>query len=459
MIRKFKGILFLLIFILITAGCASDSSSPDNNNGNNEGNEQENNEQEDNLFEYSFDSSISGEVTFWIFGTEQVYRDIIDEFNKEYPDVTVDLVPMPAGELHDKLQTTINTGSGAPDVAQIQEGAFTRYSVEEDLLVDLLQPPYNAGKYEELVSDYSWQRWRSIDGKRLLGMPWDVTSGVFYYREDLYEQVGLPNDPEELGEYLQDKDNVLNAVQTLAANDMYFSDWRDLPAVQYGDSLGYFDSDFNYTRNTDRMVELLDVVKEGIQLGWAPQLGYMSDEGKQMINQGKIASVFKGSFAARELSEVFPDQAGKWRATVMPLGVNVGLGGSTFVMPEQSENKDAAWAFIEWMNTAEEAWKVFTGNSVQTAWKHIAALPWYQDHENEYLGGQKDFKLYNSIDDNIPTKRLTPLDGQAWDVYIEGLNEAVNENIDSKTILNQIESDTLKQLAPEIEEIKSMMEE
>src|SRR5690606_2927544 len=113
---------------------------------------------------------------------------------------------------------------------------------------------------------------------------WDVTPGIFYYREDIYEQMGLPSDPEELGEFLQSEENVLDAAQTLAANDIYMWDWRDLPAVQYGDSLGYFDSDYNWTRNTDRMAELFDLVKSGIQLGWAPQIcGLCSDEGRQLM--------------------------------------------------------------------------------------------------------------------------------------------------------------------------------
>src|SRR5690606_15034044 len=449
-----KVFLFLLLLFLVLAGCSKGSSTTEGDSDTNKGNEEDGNKPQ---FEYSFDSTISGDVTFWIFGTEQVYRDIITEFNKVYPDVNVKLVPLNGADLHNNLQTTLATGSGAPDVAQVNQGNFPRY-IMDDLLVDLLQPPYNAGKYKELVSEYSWERWKSIDGEQLLGMPWDVTVGVFYYRQDLYDEMGLPSDPEDLGEYLQDPNNHLEAAKTFAANDIYMLQWRDTPAVHYGDTLGYFDSEFNYLRNDEKMADLLDFVKQGIQIGWAPQMNVLgTDEGKQLVNQGKVASFPLGSFGARELKNVFPDQARKWRATKMPLCINVGLGGSTFVIPSQSNNKDAAWALVEWMMTAEEAWKVFSVNSVQSAWKHIAEMPWYQERENEFLGGQQDFKLYDSIDDNIPVRRFTPLDNQAWQIYIDGLNESINNNIDSKTILNQIESDTLKQLGTEIEELKAKM--
>src|SRR5690606_7778994 len=266
-----------------------------------------------------------------------------------YPNIKVNVIGLEFGPLHDQLQTTLAAGTGAPDVAQVEQGQFPRYSTS-DLLEDLLQPPYNAQEYREYVSEYNWERWKSVDGKRLVGLPWDVTPGVFYYREDIYEAMGLPSDPEELGDFLQSSENLLDAAQTLAANDIYMYDWRDLPAVQYGDAIGYFDSNYNWTRNNDKMAELVDIVKQGIQIGWAPQLsGLGSDEGKQLMKQGKIASLTMGSWGARDIEAVLPEQAGKWRATRMPLDVNVGLGGSSFVMPSQGENKELAWAFMEWM--------------------------------------------------------------------------------------------------------------
>src|SRR5690606_14513732 len=187
-------------------------------------------------------------------------------------------------------------------------------------------------------------------------------------------------------------------------------------------------------------------VKEGIQIGWAPQLGYMSEEGKQLVKQGKLASVTKGSFAARDLALHFPDQEGKWRATTMPLGLAVGAG-STFVLPAQGQNKEAAWAFVEWMTLSEDAWKIFVEHSVQPSYTHIAALPWYQEHTNDFLGGQQDFKLYSSIDSQIPVKRLTPLDDRAWQHFIQNFNKSINENIDSKTILQQLEDTVMNEFA------------
>lgn len=442
--KKYSFMVMMLFFVILFAACSNKGASTDDNNNNGE-KEKEN----ERLFE--IDASLEGEITFWTF-TPDIYIDIVKGFNKDYPNIKVKVVGMEG--LENQLQTTLAAGTGAPDVSQVEQGSFARFSTN-DLLEDLLQPPYNAGQYKEYLTDYNWERWHSVDGKRLLGMPWDVTPGIFYYREDIYEQMGLPSDPEELGEFLQSEENVLDAAQTLAANDIYMWDWRDLPAVQYGDSLGYFDSDYNWTRNTDRMAELFDLVKSGIQLGWAPQIcGLCSDEGRQLMMQGKIASLAGGSFLARELANVLPEQSGQWRATRLPLDVNAGLGGSSFVIPAQGNNKELAWAFVQWMTLSEEAWKVFVEHSVQPSYTHITALPWYQELTNEYLGGQQDYKLYSSLEGNIPVKRMTPLDGSAWTIFIDSLNESINNNIDSKTILNQIETDVMKELGSEIEKLK-----
>lgn len=445
--------MILMVTVLIFSACSSDSSKSGTNNNNNNNNHE--NEQQENEEVFEIDPDLEGDISFWTF-TPDIYEEVIEGFNKDYPNINVEVVGVEMGDLHDNLQTTMAAGSGAPDVAQVVQGEFPRYSTE-DLLEDLLQSPYDAGRYQEYTSDYSWERWKSVDGKRLLGMPWDITTSIYYYREDLYEQVGLPNDPEELGEYLQDKDNVLNVAQTLAANDMYMFEWRDSPAVQYGDAVGYFDSDYNWTRNSDEMIELLDVVKQGTQIGWSAQAGIFSDEGKQLVNQGKLVSLPLGSWGARDLQMHFPEQEGKWRATKMPLGINFG-GGSTFVIPSQGEQKDAAWALVEWMTLAEESWKVLVEHSVQPSLFHITSLPWYEEHTNDYLGGQQDYKLFSSVDSSIPVRRYTPLDGVAWDHFIEGLNDAVDNNIDSKAALNQIEEDAMKELAPEIEELKAEME-
>jgi multiple sugar transport system substrate-binding protein len=401
----------------------------------------------------SIDKDFPGEVTVWTFTTEEAFKQVADSFMKEYPNIKVNIVNL-GWEVHDKLQTTLAAGSGAPDVALVEQGQFPRY-VTGGVLEDLLMPPYDAGRYESGVSEYNWNRWKSVDGAKLLGMPWDVTPGVLYYRADIYEQLGLPSDPLDLAQYMEDPDNIIAIAQTLKADGKYFMEWGDGPVHWGGDEVGYFDTQLNWTRNSARLVELLDVTKRGEQIQWAPyQAGLWSDEGKAMVKKGELTGMVLGSWGAREIANTFPELSGKWRATVMPLGIHAGLGGSSFVLPSQSKNKEAAWAFMEYINLSEEAWKIWTGQSIQPGWKHIQELSWYVSHTNEYLGGQEDYKLYQEIEQNIPPRTLNPLDGKAWGIWLEGVQKAIKNNLDSKAIIQEIDENAQKQLKPDLDKLK-----
>ena len=404
-----------------------------------------------NELELSFDSSLSGEITFWTW-VGDMFEEIIPDFNKVYPNIKVNVIGMDFNSVHEKLQTTLAAGSGAPDLTHIGIGEIPRFNSE--LLEDLLQPPYNAGRYQEDVYPFMWEVGKSANGKQLLALPWDITPGVFYYRADIYEQMGLPTDPDELGEYLQDPDNVLTAAQTLAANDMYMYEWADSPVNHYGDEIGYFDNDYKWVRNNEKMAQMLDFTKKGGQVGWAPHVGFNSDEGKQLIKQGKLVSFPLGSWGANELEIQFQEQSGKWQVTTMPFGIYPSQGGSAFAIPAQSKNKEAAWAFAEWFNRAEESWKVFTDHSLAPAWKHISALPWYQEYESEFLSGQQIYKMYDKVANLIPIRRMTILDGPAWSIYLETVAEGIENNIDSKVILQQVETNIYRQLEADIEKLK-----
>lgn len=448
--RKFRILVFLIIFSFVLTACSNnkkDVGGSDTDKDKGKGPEE---------ITFTYDSDLEGEITFWTWDGG-MWDDIITEFNKFYPNIEVKKVVVAIGEMHNNLQTTLTAGSGAPDVSQVFAPQFPRYQSAE-LVEDLLQAPFDAGRFKDDMSDHAWNRWMSPDGEKLLGMPWNITPLVWFYREDIYESVGLPSDPEELGEFLQDPNNVLDAAQTLAANDIYMFEFRDSPAIQYGDSVGYFDSEFNWTRNTDKMAELLDFVKQGVQIGWGPQMSVLTnDEGKQLLKQGKVASFPGGINLSRQIEGVVPEQAGKWRATRAPIGLNVNMVGSTFIIPKQSENKEAAWAFVEWITRAEEAWKLYADLAVQPMWNHISSLPWFQEHTNEFLGGQQELKFYDTLDDLIPVRNYSRLDNMAWPLFIEKVNESIDKNIDSKTILNQIEENVSKQLQTEIEKLKQEM--
>lgn len=472
--KKFASTFILVLaIIMLVSACSSGSgttntggnnatNAPSNAGGNAEGNAEGGNDaavDEGGIAKSAIDPAVSGEVTFWTFlDNKEKDAELQKAFNAVYPNIKLKTIFVPFADLHDKLQTTLAAGKGAPDVALVEQGQFPRYSTG-NVLEDLLQPPYDAGKYQDQVSEYNWNRWSSIDGSKLLGMPWDITPAVTYYRADIFEELGLPSDPAELGEYIQDPENFFTLAQTLKANGKFAMEWRDSPVHWLGDSLGYYDDQMNWVRNSDEFVKFLDISKKVNQLKIAPHDGIYSDKGKQRVKKGESPMYVAGTYGARDLAINFPEQSGKWRATTMPFGLNVGMGGSTFVIPSQSANKEAAWAFVEFITTSEEAWKLWIEQSVQPDWKNITSQEWYITHTNEYLGGQEDIALYNELASKIPVRRYTRLDGLAWPLWVENVLAAMDKNIDSKTAIQQAQENIENKLKAEKDKLLAELQQ
>lgn len=466
-------VLFLCLSILAACtggGGGGDNTSNANNQQSNTNNQQQTQQPQSSngeepaedapLFEYAIDTNHSGEVTMWSFLIgNPVFEELLPEFNKVYPNIKVKIVDIEFGEMHDTLQNALAAGTGAPDIALVEEGQFGRYNYG-GMLEDLKQAPYNAERLKDLIPEYNWTRWHSVDGKHLYGMPWDVTPIVTYYREDIIEQIGFPSSPEEFGEYIQDAENWLTLGEALKADDKFLLEFRDLPVQWAANQYGYFNSDLEWQRNNEQLINLMEISLRGQQLGLSAELSVYAEEGQQYLEQGKLPIFVIGSFAARELSNWVPDQAGKWRVTRAPLGINGGQGGSSFVIPAQSKNKEAAYAFVEWMNLSEEAWKVFSSEkySIQSGYKHIWELDWYQNNTNSFLGGQRDIELYSELADTILPKRLTRLDGRSYDeVWLPSILAAFDNYTDPRAALQQIQEDIYTVLGPDIEKLREEM--
>src|SRR5690606_20812768 len=83
---------------------------------------------------YKRASTLSGEINFWSW--DEMFNDVIVEFNKVYPNIKVNFTQLEIGALHDRLQTTITAGAEAPDVSHILGGDHNRVA-QPGLLEDL----------------------------------------------------------------------------------------------------------------------------------------------------------------------------------------------------------------------------------------------------------------------------------------------------------------------------------
>ncbi len=100
-------------------------------------------------------------------------------------------------------------GTGGPDIVGLNDWVAELFP-NKDKFVNLL----DYGSDKELASTYLEWKWKQTitpDGKYQIALPMDTGPTAFFYRTDLFQQAGLPTDPNEVSAQIKSWDNYLEA--------------------------------------------------------------------------------------------------------------------------------------------------------------------------------------------------------------------------------------------------------
>ncbi|WP_167746957.1 ABC transporter substrate-binding protein [Cohnella luojiensis] len=391
---------------------------------------------------------LSGELELWAFDPK-MFPETVEAFQAKYPNVKINVISMDIKEMHEKALTAIAAGTGGPDILFVEGGYFKQFTSNEGL-EDLLQEPYDAGQFQGDFTEANWSRWMSIDGKRLIGMPWDMPPAVTFYRADILEENGFPTDPAELMQFMVDPNNVMNMARTLKSKGINLFEWRDQPVGLMNSGISFFDNDLNYRRNTEGFAKSIDISKQIAQEELFLGQSIWGEEGQQAIKNGKLAFVYMGSWGAKIIEGwAGPEQSGKWRATGLPFGAYGGQGGSVLSILSQSKNKQLAWEFLKFTLASPEGQLIWTKKGTMPGWKPAWEFPEFKNVKNEYFGNQNLNQLYAALLGKVPSSTATPLDDKANEIWGKGIGEIMDKNLDAKAALQKIEDDIMSAVAAE----------
>ncbi|MCJ8012603.1 extracellular solute-binding protein [Paenibacillus sp. KQZ6P-2] len=466
----FVSIIFVLMLATVLTGCSGKSSDSGNKDtaaktetaDNAKTNDQtakddaaepaDTNSSSDTAKTDTVNTELSGEITLWngLGKDDKSFDNVIVGFNKKYPNIKVkNLKNGTHYEIANKMKTAIAAGSGAPDVSTMEQSYISKFNAT-DAFVDLLQPPYDANRYAGDIPENIWEKFHSLDGKKLLAIPIDAPPGNMYYRADIMEENGFPSDPDELATYMEDPDNLMNMAQTLKAQGKYILEY-DTEILDFLSDSRLFDKQLNYTHTGDKYITGLDLSKKVKQLGLAANL--QGDAWNQAVNNGKLAMIWSASWYLNGLKVDSKDNAGRWLACRQPLNTYSVGGGSALVIPSQSKNKEAAWAFVEYALLTPEGQKELIKFNSLPAFKPALELPEITDTEEPFLGGQKANALFATLVEKMPPDYPSSLDGAAWKVWSAGIDKAMKTNQDSRAALQQIADDVEKAVAKDKAEL------
>lgn len=359
------------------------------------------------------DTSISGtiEVGGWPSGDDG-FEAAMEGFNEVYPNIEVELVFTDTTAHHQSLQTALAANSGAPDVAMV-EGAYIAQYKNSPALTDLNE--LGAADLKDDFVEFKWNQAISDDGSRLVALPWDLGPTLYYYRTDVFEEVGLPTDPQEVADLMSTWDGVLEVAEKVSIpGQRWFLPSAAYPYQWMFINRDYYDENLDLQLERDGDLECLEACLKIRENGWDMNVDMWSTEAYAAYAAGTCVTVAAGSWFSGFLkTDIDPDGAGHWGATVLPAGMPAtNWGGSFLVIPEQSENKEAAWAFVKYMlATTEGQNAMFKAIDYFPAYKPAwdAAPELYTDPD-EYFGGQAPNAIATEIAADVPVVYNTIMD-------------------------------------------------
>ncbi|QDY69094.1 extracellular solute-binding protein [Qingshengfaniella alkalisoli] len=297
----------------------------------------------------------SGEITVWSWNiAASSLESVIEGFNAEYPDVTVTVEDLGNQQVFDRtLAGCAAGGSGLPDVLSIENHEAEIFWAQfPDCFANLRDLGYD----EESSARFpDFKRTELEVGDVAYAMPWDSGPVAMFYRRDFYDNAGV--DPASIQTW---DDFIAAGKQIMEANDGVTmtnadlngdTEWFRMIANEQG--CGYFSNDGeSITVNQPSCVAALDVVKSLVDEGLMTAADW--NEKIQNNNAGAVASQMYGGWYEGTIRSTAPeDQAGQWGVYLMPSlsadGAHAAnLGGSSLAIPANSENKEAAWAYVNY---------------------------------------------------------------------------------------------------------------
>ena len=288
----------------------------------------------------------SGELSVWAMGNEGVLLgDFASGYSEANPNASADITPIDWGIARDRLLTAIGGGQ-TPDASQMgtdMMGEFIETQALEAVPADVDPSRFFEAAYQTGVAQ---------DGTAY-SVPWYVETRVLFYRTDIAEEAGITEPPatwDELKAMAQAMQQEGGAEWGISLGTKNWQEYLPFLWSNGGDVL----TDDRFTLNSPEAVEALTFYDSFSEEGLSPTQVPEGFDITPAFVQGSHPMFFSGPHHLGLISEAggegFDD---KWAIAPMPApeggsGISF-VGGGNFVVYAESESKDLAWDFVDWL--------------------------------------------------------------------------------------------------------------
>lgn len=318
---------------------------------------------------------ISGSITYWasnqgssITEDEEVLTETIDRFTEE-TGVEVELEVIPWSDLQNRILTAVSSGNG-PDVLNIGNTWATSMQATGAFMPwegDALETIGGADRFIES----SWAT-GGAEGETPTSVPLYALSYSMYYNTEIFSEAGIEEPPETWDEFVEvaqeltqdtDGDGSIDQHGFTLAGSSYTNNAHQafIRGLQHGDTLYTEDGEPQFAADgiVSGVQEWVDLMAEHEVVAPGDAELTNGSESVQQVASGDAAMVFDQApgnvfenrdfedYEAAPIPMLDADAEGMEATQSHVAGINI----SVF---DDSDNKDAAVAFVEHMTSTEE---------------------------------------------------------------------------------------------------------
>jgi arabinosaccharide transport system substrate-binding protein len=264
--------------------------------------------------------------------------------------------------MHDKLLIALQSGTGAPDLVDIEIAKFGTFLRGDIQLHDLTPLVENTKEdvVQERLAPYQ------LGGKQY-GVDYHMGAVVMYYNKELMDKAGVDIDSiKTWDDYIEAGKLVKEKTGAWMATAETTDKWTVSPVMQQNGG-GVYDKDGNLILDGEANVEALQLLSDMMHvhqiLGIAPGGTHHTPDYYEMMNAGdKTASVWMPQWYMIRFKDFMPDLKGKMVVRPLPAfeegGIITTMGGGTgTAITKQIDpaELDVALQFLEFAKLTREA--------------------------------------------------------------------------------------------------------
>ncbi|MCR5687891.1 MAG: extracellular solute-binding protein [Lachnospiraceae bacterium] len=305
------------------------------------------------------------ELTFWTFQAahQKFMEDAAARWNETYPDRPIDFKAETLGydDMHNNLMISLQTGTGAPDLADIEISMYANFITGDEASIplvplnDVIEPDKEnliMGRFDNYANHGNYY-----------GVDYHVGATCLMYNKEIFEQAGVDinsiktwDDFKEAGKTIKEKTGkYIMACETT-------EHWTYYPLITEQGS-DFFDPatgevTLDNQVNIDTLQWLLDGINDGIFVEMPGGFCH-SEEWYAYMNEGNVATIGVPLWYLNRFTDYMPDLKGKMSVRTLPVwkegGANsAGLGGTGTSVTNQAKDVQLAKDFLYFAKISRE---------------------------------------------------------------------------------------------------------